>query len=161
MARFKVTGLDSYLNALERIASPVEIREYMGRAIYDGAKVVANNTKTALEGLTPDDSTRPPNRRRSINTIQKKGLIDSYGIAPARFDGTFLNVKVGFDGYNNLITPRWPQGQPNVVIARSLESGTSFMDKNPIISKTERASEGDCIEAMQKSLNQAYEKLMK
>lgn len=161
MAKFKLTGFDSYIAQLQMLADPIYVEKYLGQAIYEGAKVVADNTKKALESLPVDNRPATVDNRKSINTLQKKGLIDSYGIAPSRYDGNFFNVKVGFDGYNSIKTKRWPMGQPNVVIARSLESGTSFMKKNPIISRTENASKDDCINAMQKSLNQTIEKIMK
>lgn len=156
MARIKIDGLDKWVRQLDNLSAQSEV--IVGKAIYKGSKVVADATKTALENLETDDRTKVETRK-SINTLQKKALISSFGIAPLRNDRNFLNVKTGFDGYNSIVTPRWPLGQPNVMIARSLESGTSFMKKNPIISKATKNSKNKCIEEMQKSLEEEINKL--
>lgn len=158
MPRIKITGLDEYVAKIEKLG--YYAAEYVGKAIYEGAEVVADNTKKALENLPVDNRTNVE-YRTSINEKQKRGLIESFGIASARYDGNFFNVKTGFDGYNDIVTKRWPQGQPNVVIARSLESGTSFMPKNPVVSRATRESKDACIKAMEKSLKKSIEELMK
>ena len=158
MPKMKIVGLEGYINKIEELSG--QAYEIVGHAIHDGAEVVADNTKQALENLEVDNR-QFVEMRRSINQKQKNALIASFGIAEARYDGNFYNVKTGFDGYNEIITKRWPQGQPNVVIARSLESGTSFMKKNPIISKATRASKDAAIKAMQDRLTEDIEKIMK
>lgn len=158
MPRIKITGLDEYVAKIEKLG--YYAAEYVGKAIYEGAEVVADHTKAALENLPVDNRTNVE-YRTSINEKQKRGLIESFGIASARYDGNFYNVKTGFDGYNEIVTNRWPQGQPNMVIARSLESGTSFMRKNPVVSRATRESKDACIKAMEKSLKKSIEELMK
>lgn len=161
MAKWRFYGFDNYIKQLEELGNPLVIDVYLKKAIWAGADVVEDATKEALINLPVDNRPSNVDYRTSINQKQKNGLIDSYGCAPPRYDGTFLNVKVGFDGYNDIKTKRWPQGQPNVVIARSLESGTSFMKKNPVISRTERKQKKACLEAMQKSLNETINQIMK
>lgn len=158
MATFKFKGLDEYVRKLENLSSYTEI--LIGEAVYQGAEVVADTTKRAIEGIPVDNRTSVPTRT-SINQKQKNGLIKSFGIAKLQKTKHFYNVKTGFDGYNDIVTDRWPQGQPNVMIARSLESGTSFMPKNPVISKATRSAKKACEEAMQKSLDGNIKKLMK
>jgi len=159
LPRIKFTGLDEYIAKIERLG--YYPKEYVGKAIYKGAEVVANKTKEALEKLPVDNRQNNVEHRTSINAKQRKGLIESFGIAPLRDDRNFLNVKTGFDGYNDIVTARWPLGQPNAVIARSLESGTSFMDKNPVISRATKNSKNQAITAMRDSLNNSIEEIMK
>lgn len=56
-----------------------------------------------------------------------------------------LNVKLGFDGYNGMKTKKYPKGQPNVLLARSIESGSSIAKKRPFVApavrKTKKAAE--------------------
>lgn len=158
MAKIVLKGFEDYIRKLDNLESYVD--EYVGRAIYGGARIMANAVKHNLYSL-PVDNRKKTTTRTSINYIQKMGLIESFGIAPLRQDGDFLNVKLGFDGYNDFITYNFPTGQPNVMIARSLESGTSFMPKNPIISKTIKQFRNACIEEMQNELNKHYERVMR
>lgn len=158
MAIIKFTGIDEYVRKLENLASYTD--KLIGEAVYKGADVVANETKQALQSLPVDNSTNKATRT-SINQIQKNGLIESFGIAKMRNDNGFLNVKTGFDGYNKLISNSYPTGQPNIMIARALESGTSFMPKNRVISRATSRAKKACEEAMKKSIEGNIEKLMK
>lgn len=144
-------GFDKYLDRLS--ALNFDAYKIVDEAVYDGAKVVADPVKQALENL-PVGPMKIVEHRNSINRIQKEGLIESYGIAPLRDDGGFRNVKIGFDGYNNFITFKYPHGQPNAMIARTLESGTSFMPKNPVISRTTRQYIKPCEQQMKKTIEE-------
>ena len=63
------------------------------------------------------------------------------------------NVLIGFDGYNGIRTKKYPGGQPNQLIARSVERGTSFRRAYPFIKKTVRSSKA----AAQKKMLETYE----
>lgn len=66
-----------------------------------------------------------------------------------------IEVHIGFDGYNRTISTRSVQKkwknkhQANAMIARSVESGTSWMKKHPFIAPAVRKSQDKAIEAMQ------------
>lgn len=154
MPSYKVTGIDKYLAKLSRLEDKSIMMEVIGKSIYKGAEVIADNTKIALRSLAVDNRQKIGANEKlvSINQLQKNGLIDSYGIAKLRDDNGYLNVKVGFDGYNKLVTYRWPKGQPNAMIARSLESGTSFMSKNPVISRTQSKYKQQCLSSISDEL---------
>ena len=158
MPTFKLKGFDDYIRRLEHLESYTH--NHIGKAIYGGAELVADNVKRALRGI-PVDNSKQVAYRSSINSIQKDGLIESFGIAPLRTDNDFINVKLGFDGYNNFTTFTYPDGQPNVMIARSLESGTSFMPKNPVISNACKEKRKDCIEKMKTILEKEIKDVMK
>lgn len=147
---------DRYLDQLSALGR--DALDIIDKAVYDGAKVVADPVKEAIRNL-PLDQMKKLDQRKGINRIQKEGLIESYGIAPLRDDGGFRNVKIGFDGYNNFITFKWPHGQPNAMIARSVESGTSFMPKNPIISRTTRQYKNACEQKMQNTIEKEIKKI--
>lgn len=158
MATFKFNGVDEYVRKLENLESYVD--EYIGEAVYEGADIVADAIKQALEALPVDN--RPwADPRNGIMEVQKQCLIGSFGIAKLQNDNGYRNVKLGFDGYNKVKSKAYPQGQPNVMIARALESGTSFMPKNRAISKATNNSKKECEKAMQESLDKAINKIMK
>ena len=161
MPTIKFKGMDEYLNRLEALY--VNTDKMVGEAIYKGADIVADETKGALKGLPTDNRSKlkAGEQRSSINEIQKQGLIHSFGIAPLRDDSGFINVKTGFDGYNRLISKNYPIGQPNVMVARALESGTSFMKKNRVITRATNRARKPCEEAMKKSVEESIEKIMK
>lgn len=70
------------------------------------------------------------------------------------------NVKIGFDGYNNIRSKRWPQGQPNQMVARAIESGTSWMSKT-VCRQGGEPGEKQALAAMQKRAESEINKIMK
>lgn len=148
--KFRFKGLNEYVEELVQISNVFASQYVVELALKDGADVVADETRKALENLEVDNRPFVPDGRRSIMEVQKRGLLNSFGITPAQKKYNMIDVKTGFDGYNKL-------DQPNVVIARSLESGTSFMPKNPIISKATRRARKDCLEAMQNRITKEIE----
>lgn len=148
MAKFEFEGLSGYVKTLEQLE--LETDTIIGQAVYEGASVVANMMKAAIYDI-PTDERRHVDRRDGITSVQKAGLINSFGISPLRNDNGYINVKLGFDGYNAI-------GQPNVMIARSVESGTSFMPKFQTFTKATNEAKKKCEETMAKALEEEIKK---
>ena len=159
MATFQFEGVDDLISQYNKLAS--NSKDMVGRAIYNGAGVVMQSVKSAVDGINTDDrygTLEDPVSGPS--TIQKMGLIHSLGIARMRQDGTFWNVKIGFDGYNRVKTKTWPNGQPNMMVARSIESGTSWMQKQPFMRKAEQGSRARCEAVMSETIDKEIQKLI-
>lgn len=149
MAKFYVgKGIDEYISQLGIIDESTD--EVIGQAIHEGAKVVADAVRSELAGV-PTSGT--------FDETQKQGLLDGLGIASKRTDGTFVNVKVGFDGYNQKKTKTYPNGQPNAMIARAVNSGTSFSKKNPFVDRAVRKTKDSAEQAMKAEVDKALSKI--
>ena len=141
-------GMDENLTQLGNLE--MKSPEAMGKAIYKASGTMYDAIKANIEKMPVDD--RPFSERiTGIRSIQKKGLIESLGIAHARTDYGYRNTKIGFDGYNRLITNEYPYGQPNAMIARTFESGNSFTKKIPFVGPAVRANREKC-EAQMKAI---------
>ena len=68
---------------------------------------------------------------------------------------------VSFDGYNSVRTEKYPQGQPNVVIARAVNSGTTFRKRTRFVDKAVLAQKKAAEAAMDAACNHAIEEIMK
>lgn len=160
MATLEFKGLDEYVKQLNDIRANTE--EICGAAIYKGADVVADAVKAAIVSMPTDNRpyVKDGDMKTGPSARQKTGLINSFGIAPMRTDGTMLNVKLGFDGYNDIKTDNWPNGQPNSMIARSIESGTSFLKANHFMSKAVNGSKGACEQTMKNTFDAYLTELM-
>jgi HK97 gp10 family phage protein len=160
MARLTIgDGLDTYISDLEKLAGPA-LEEDMRRTIYKGAAVVMDAVKDEAERLPTYGGYRrgtEGNKVDGVSKAQKSGILKGLGIAKMRYDGAFLNAKIGADGYNTVKTKRWPNGQPNAMIIRSLESGTSFMKKNPFVTRAVRKVR----ERAEKAMSDEYDKQVK
>ena len=73
----------------------------------------------------------------------------------------FKHVKIGFAGYNGKVTRKYPNGQPNLMIARTLEAGNSFTQKNSFVTRAINASKGRAEKEMAQIFDKEIEKLMK
>lgn len=141
MAKCKIEGLSEYsqqLNALYNDSGTI-----VKRCLYEGAAVMADSIKSSI-GSIP---TRGDNEYghegyilKGITSAQKQGLEDSFGISPMSDRDNVQSVKCGFDGYNSVVTKQYPKGQPNQLIARAIESGTSFLQACHFMSKAINSS---------------------
>ena len=155
---------DEYIEKLEQLSRELK-REVIGEAVYEGASIVADAVKAGISSIpteSPGAWGTPEKPLRGLNAKQKAGLHNSFGIAPLKDDGDgFLHVKLGFDGYNDIKTKRWPKGQPNAMIARSVERGTSIMKETPFMKKAVAKARNRAREAMKRKVDENIEKIMK
>ncbi|MCC2258941.1 hypothetical protein AAAT94_07620 [Intestinimonas aquisgranensis] len=162
MATIQFKRGDEYILKLAKLEAELK-DQVLGEAIYGAAGIVADEIRQSLEQVPTDESfgtssapTSGPRKK------QVEGLMDSLGIASMQDDGTgYLNVKIGFDGYNDIVTQRWPRGQPNQMVARSVESGTTWMKKNGFVRKAVASSRKRAVEFMKRTVDKAIEKIMK
>ena len=103
MAKFQFEGVDKLVQQYEKLNKNTE--KVIGSAIYNGAGVVMKAVKSGVEGIATDNRFgTAENPVSGPTTIQKIGLQHALGIAKMRNDNGFWNVKIGFDGYNNVKT---------------------------------------------------------
>ena len=128
-------GLDNYIAYLQSINAVTD--EMIGEAVYDMAKVVADKVRINIQALpaVPNAANIATYRQgySRLSEPEKQGLLDGFGVSPMQDDNGYRNVKLGFDGYNSVKTKKYPQGQPNSLIARVTESGSSYREKTPFI----------------------------
>lgn len=150
-------GMNEYLEQLGNLeyTAPTAI----GKAIYEGADIVADRIKANIEKMNVDDSPYSESVT-GIRSVQKKGLLEGFGIAKATTDNGYRNVKTGFDGYNRMKTKKYPKGQPNAMIARTFESGNSFTKKQPFVAPAVRSSRAEAEARMEQVVDQEVKKIM-
>lgn len=153
--------MDRYISLLVVLRDNSD--EMIGRSIYPAAKIVADKMHEAIEDLPVNDSGwytgTKDHKIGAITKAQKDGLLEGLGIATLQKHGDMLDVKIGMDGYNRTITSKYPYGQPNALIARSIESGTSFRKKNPFINRAVKASKAEAEQAMQREYDDQLKKI--
>lgn len=160
MAKFKISpNLKEYNERIYQLGAQAQV--YIENAVKKGGDVIADAVRNGINGIPVDDSYSIPGRMRfGIRTIQKSGLQASFGIAPVRNDAGFINVKVGFDGYNGLHTRTFPNGQPNSMIARSVENGSSFMQPSPFMDNAVNGSRKQAEETMKNEIDNTIGRIM-
>lgn len=140
--------------------------EICGKAIHEMADIVTGKIRQNLEKAytIPDVMGivlwKNGNMTRMTDS-EKKGLLNSLGIAPMEIEDGYMNVKIGFDGYNDIKTEQYPQGQPNVLIARAVESGSSVRYKQPFVRPAVNAARAEALKACEKVIDREIKKIMK
>lgn len=152
-------GLDSYISYLQKIDAVRD--EAIGEAVYEMAKVVADSIRSGIQALpTVSNEANIATYKKGYSRLsdeEKQGLLDGFGVSPMQDDGGYINVKLGFDGYNSVKTKKYPKGQPNALIARVTESGSSYRKKTPFIRPAVNATRQKAIKAAQVTIDEKIE----
>lgn len=158
MAKMTVgKGLDQYLAQLGNLEDRAD--GLAGRAIYEGAKIVADKVRANIESL-PVQEGPVKGKRRDPYQDEKDGLLAGLGIAKKKVNDGFINVKIGMDGYNSRVTEKYPKGHPNAMIARSINAGTTFMNRHPFINSAVNSSKAAAEEKMKEIIEEGINKEM-
>ena len=148
MAKWTMEGMSEYIAYLQSIAGVTD--EAIGAGVYAMAEVVADKVRDNIQALpTVSNEANIATYRKGysrLSDLEKQGLLDGFGVTPMQDDGGYKNVKLGFDGYNSVKTKKYPQGQPNVLIARVTESGSSYRQKTPFMRTAVNASRKEALE---------------
>lgn len=163
MAKLEMKGMDAYIKQLESIAGSTG--EVCKAAVYAGAKVVADEIKTEMHSLktTSEELALRAWQKKEpayLTQRQKAGLIASFGLPPIREDMGAYDTKAGFDGYNDVVTKRWPNGQPNVLVARSVNNGSTAMIKQPFIRRAVDRVRGRVVKTMDDAANKKTQEIL-
>ena len=137
-------GLDEYIDFLSTLTDHTE--NAMRSALYAGAKVIADEVRSQIQAIPA--VTEAANRaafknddvKYRMSEAQKAGLLQGLGVARHELAAASVNTVVGFDGYNDVQTEQYPGGQPNQLVARIYEHGTSYSAKQPFMRKAKNAS---------------------
>ena len=147
LATIKFKKGDEYALRLSKLETGAE--GIAKKALYAGAGVVADRIKNNL-GSVP-----------KIPAYQKNDLMNGFGITPMRNGGGMWDVHIGFDGYGSRPTANYPRGKPNQMIARAIESGTSFRPKTPFVRPAINSSRAAALAEMQRTIEEELNKIMK
>ena len=85
---WRMTGMEDYVTYVERLAENSE--EILGEAVYEMAKVVADRVRANLEALPTVTNAANiamyKHGRSKLSDVEKKGLLDGFGISTAQND---------------------------------------------------------------------------
>ncbi|WP_085833843.1 hypothetical protein [Clostridium merdae] len=162
MARFAFKAGDEWALKLSRLAAGSD--EIAKKAIYAAADIVADKIKSNLEALPEDKFRHLPNGEKfnGLPQSQKDDLAESFGITPITMDSQGNhNTKIGFDGYGSAPTKAYPQGVPNQLLARAVESGSSVRDATPFVRPAVNVTKKPAQAEMGRVVDEETEKIMK
>lgn len=156
----ELIGLDEAMKRLEDLGARSD--ELLSRALYDGAKVMADGLKDAIRALPEDTGFKRIDRgdkpRNVVDPLDKEDLISHMGISSFRSETGKVYARISFDGYGQVRTKKFPNGRPVVLIARSINSGSSVRMKHPFIKPTVNQYKSAAFDAMRKCVEDELKK---
>lgn len=156
MAKIEFTGIDKYLAQLGKLGDKAE--GLCKRALYDGAGVVANEVRSEIQGLPTTDRNGEP---QQAFQYEVEGLLQGLGIAKMKVAGGVISTRVDFDGYNRMKSKAYPNGHPNSMVARAINSGTSKRPKNPFMARAIKRAKALAEQAMAARMDADINEIMK
>ena len=141
----KVDGLDQLGHMLENLGN--EAGEIAAGALYKGAGVVADAYSAAVDSIrTAPFKYAKAGKSRLPSPEEKAALKSKTGIAHFRGSGAEIDTLIGFHnaGYVEINGKK----KPVAVIARSINGGTSFMEKQPVFRRAASKAKGAATQAV-------------
>lgn len=153
-----VSGMDE----LEKRLGKLETEKAQGIAavaLYEGARVTADAVGQAVQGIATKRFKYPaPPGKQRMPSPEEKALLENARKGVAKFRKTPMNVNtsVGFQnsGYGELNGKR----VPIPMIANAINSGTSFMKRQPFFRRA-TSKNGAAEAAIENKLREEIEKL--
>lgn len=155
MAKITVKGIDELLSFTNDLSKSAD--DIIKVGMYDGVAVIADEINRGIDALKTQDGTSK--QAKYINDAQKKGLKEGFGVSRYRNENGVWNTVIGFNGHNRLKSKKYPNGQPNQMIARCVESGTSYTLKQPFMRQALTRVRKKAVETMQKKVISEVNKL--
>ena len=140
----KTDGLTEVSEMLAKLGN--QAGKVAAKALYQGAGIVADAFTRGTESISTEKFhylARPDltGTKRYASPEEKAALAGKSGIAAFRKDGSEVDTVIGFSG-NAGYTEINGKRKPVIEIARSINSGTSFMHKQPVYRKAVSQSQG-------------------
>lgn len=160
MATITFGKTDDYLKALGKLESDLR-EQVMGPAVYEAAGTVADAFAEELAKIPTDEHWGTDQKnKKGPRPSEKKAMQDQLGITKAFEQDGFYGVKIGFDGYTDFKTRKYPKGQPIMMIAHSVERGTSFMAATPFAKNAMARSKKPAVQKMGEKVDEGLKKIM-
>ena len=156
-----VSGMGELLQKMEKLAGKAD--KVAAEALYEGAGVVADTVGQAVNGIATEPFKYAAGGQKRKPTPEEKAIIKQarHGVAKFKNNGVNINTSVGFQnaGYGRIT---WNHARTNTrtkykvggdgmarhasvgsgesskpvpVIVNAINSGTSFMEKQPFLRK--------------------------
>ena len=155
--RMEVTGVADLIQKMDKIGE--KGRECASLALYEGARVTADAVGGAVQGIATEPFKYARGGKKRKPSPEEKAIVAGakHGVAKFRKNGVSVQTSVGYQnaGYAVLNGKTKPIPQ----IANAINSGTSFMQKQPFIRKAFSQSKGAATAAIEAGIHAREDEL--
>lgn len=156
--KMTTSGIGELENRLQEIQDETA-HDIAAAALYEGAGVMADAVSSAVEGIATEPFRYAAGGRKRLPSPEEKAILEqaSKGVAKFRDDGGKVETSVGLQssGYGNLAGRR----KPVPMIANAINSGTSFMSKQPFYRRATSQAKGPALSRIEDKLREELNKL--
>lgn len=150
----QTNGTEELMRMLGKLGDKAQ--DVASGALYEGAKVVADAYRAAANSIKTAPRKHKEHGKR-LPTPAEKAVASKLGVSRFRKSTLDVNTMVGAaDGYAEMNGKQ----KPIRLIARSINSGTSFMQKQPVFRKASAGSQGAAQDAMVAKADQMINEIM-
>lgn len=162
MPSIKADGLDEVFAMLKRLGAGGEIEGVQKQAVYAGMAVVRDEVVDQIERLPVQNGYLESDKlpRNVVTDREKRELLKHLGIASMDNKNGTVSTRISFDGYTDIKTKAYPNGLPAVMVARSINSGSSVRQKHPFIRAARAAAKDKAVAAAEKAAREALDKIV-
>lgn len=162
MAKITFKAGEEYCLRLDRLGYQSE--DIIKKALKVGGGIIANELRRRMVAMGPEKFRyiRDGRKFSGPSASQMKDLLNGFGLTPPKLDKDgWWNVRAGWEGYGSFPTKQYPNGVPNILLARSIESGSSVRRKRPFVRPAMAAKGSEAVAAMERVIDEEIEKIMK
>ena len=151
---FQVTGMEELLRQMDQL--PQKAAGVATEALYEGAGVVADSVSRAVQGIATEPfKYAKGGRKRKASPEEKAILINAKkGVAKFRKTGVSVQTSVGMQNSGYAVLNG--KTKPIPLIANSINSGTSFMTRQPFFRSGVNSGKTKAMQAMKDSIEQDW-----
>jgi len=150
--KISTSGMDDLLDKLKETGDAAG--EIAAAGLYEGAGVVADSVSKAVRGIATEPFRYAAGGKKRLPSPEEKEVIEKApkGVAHFRDNGGSVNTSVGLNaaGYGNVAGRTKPVG----LIANAINSGTSFMSKQPFYRQAVSQSKGQALGKIETKLRE-------
>ena len=151
-----VSGMDELMQKMDRLGE--KAKDAAAVALYDGAGIMADAVSQSVEGIATEPFRYVGNGKRRKPSPEEKAVLMNARIGVAKFKKTPMNVNTSVGMQNSGYGELAGKTVPIPLIANAINSGTSFMEKQPFFRKaTSRSRAAEA--AIENKLREELDKL--
>ena len=156
--KIQVTGFEELNRKMGKL--PENAAKVAAEALYEGAGVVADKVSSAVQGIATEPFKYAARGKKRKPSPEEKAIVAGakHGVAKFRKTGVSVQTSVGYQnaGYASLNG----KTKPVPLIANAINSGTSFMQKQPFMRKAFSQSKGPATAAIENGIKAREDELL-
>lgn len=128
MAKITSVGFDDLIEQFNAVAN--HSGAIASKALYAGAGLMADKIRSSADNLVTEPSRK--HKTRELLSYEKEAIMSGLTVEKFTQDKArdYTKTAVTFHGRTNHRTARYPDGVPTILIARSINAGTTFRRAN-------------------------------